>query len=203
MSVGAPEKPQAPAGRPPEVQPPGTRAGGPTRSNRLVALIVALIAGVVVGYLLRWGTEPTETATETLPTTVTETAAPEAYTTSDEVRVRLAFDGTACRYTGPAELRAGSTVAVKYTSTVEDPGWFIWWLHPGTTYEELMRADEWVGFRDPPSFVSGYSFTSGFGGGFGGSNPYTRISEGNLISIGCRGEGTDVFHATMLRVLGR
>jgi len=200
MSVGAPEKPQAPAGRPPEVQPPGTRAGGPTRSNWIVALIVALIAGVVVGYLLRWGIEPTETVTNTVTTSVTETAAPEPYTTSNEVQVRLAFDGTACRYTGPAELRAGSTVAVKYTSTVEDSGWFIWWLHPGTTYEELMRSDAWVPSRDPPSFVSG--FMSGWEW-FGGSNPYTKISEGQLISIGCHGEGTDVFHATLLRVLAR
>ena len=201
MSVGAPERRQAPAGRPPEVQHPGTRAGGPTRSNWIPALIVALISGVVVGYLSRWGTEPTEIVTKTVTATVTETATPEAYTTSNEVRVRLAFDGTACRYTGPAELRAGSMVAVKYTSTVEDPSWFIWWLHRGTTYEELMRADAWVPSRDPPSFVSG--FMSGLGSGFGGSNPWTRISEGQLISIGCHGEGPAVYHATMLRVLAR
>ncbi|MGE5226594.1 MAG: hypothetical protein ACM3OO_06940 [Planctomycetaceae bacterium] len=160
-----------------------------------MALVVAVIAGVVGGYFLRWGTEPTKTVTKTVTNAVTETAAPEAYTTSDRVQVALSFDGARCLYSGPGELKAGSTVGVTYTSTV-NRGWFIWWLAPGTTYEQLMRSHA-SGPSDRPSFVRGYAYGTT---GFGGSNPYLSISDGDLIAIGCATH-PGVVNATMLRVL--
>lgn len=197
MSVGTPEKARAPAGSPPEEAHPGTRASSPTRAIWIVVVIAALVAGVAGGYLIR-GTVTT-TVTKTVTNTVTETVAPEAYTTSDPAHVRVAFDGTSCSYTGPAELRAGSTVEVRFSSTIEDAGWFIWWLDSGTTWEELIRTDA----RNPSSTPLGGGYLkAGSDGIFGGSSAWTRIRKGELLSIGCYAPGAgEVFPATMLRVL--
>lgn len=76
MSAHAPEVQRAPT-KPPLVEgpKPPTRTRG--RNLWVVAAIVASVAGLVGGYFLRWGTEPTKTPT----TTVTETVAPPATST--------------------------------------------------------------------------------------------------------------------------
>jgi hypothetical protein len=176
------------------------QANGSKHQGRVtwIAAVAALILGGLAGFLLGWAFGPTETrtVTETVTDTVTETVTQAPYTTSRHVTVQLSFDGERCLYSGPAELIAGSTVRVRYDSPDQDSGWFLWWLSPWTTYEDLMGSER-RGPEDYSGFGDGYM--SG-GTGFGGRNPWAEIHEGQLLSIGCATRG-HVFHAAMLRVL--
>lgn len=191
MSTQAHEVKSAPTQPPRELEGRRGPTGGRT-PNLWLAVVVALVLGVVAGYFLRWGTEPTTTSTRTITSIATKTVAPPAFA-GDHVTVHVSYDGTRCLYQGPGELKAGSTVEVKYSSTVPDSTWFMWWLNSSTTYKDLMR---WHAGTLTHSLGDGYSTF-----GIGGSNPWTKISAGDLISIGCDAPGTPVVNATMMRVV--
>lgn len=84
MSMQAPEVQRAPTKPPPVEGPrPPTRTRG--QDLWVVVVAVAVVAGLVGGYFLRWGTEPTKSVT----TTVTETVALPAETPQGPARNRL------------------------------------------------------------------------------------------------------------------
>jgi hypothetical protein len=184
-------------------QPPGVIHGprpptGTSYRNLWIAVIVAVVLGALGGYFLRWGTESTKTVSKTVTDTVTETVAPPAFA-GKNVTVHVRYDGTRCLYQGPGELRAGSTVHVKYSSRVPDSRFFMWWLGPSTTYGELMASH-------PASLSATRSVATFQVGGYSsfpivsGSNPWTRLQAGDLVSFGCDPRDADVVHATMIRV---
>lgn len=160
MSTHAPEVKAAPAQPPRVVEGPKPPTGTPARNLWIVAVIVALVVGAAGGYFLRWGTEPTKTVTRT----VTETVTPPAYTTSDAVKAQVHFTGKLCGYTGPGELKSGTTVDFTYTAedvSAQPSTLVVWRAEPGTTYEQLRK--EFATFAantPPPSVVYGSWHTS-------------------------------------------
>jgi hypothetical protein len=136
MSIQAPEVQRAPT-KPPPVEGPKPPTRGKGRSLWIVAVIVALLAGLIGGYFLRWGTEPTKTVIERV---AAPAYAGDATTHSAVVRFTTARDPDEkqCTYSGPAEIQAGSSLQLTFFSDDERPAsFYVARLASGATWEQM------------------------------------------------------------------
>lgn len=163
-----------------------------------LVVVLAVLAGGLGGYLLRWTVEPTKT--------VIRTVAPPAYTTSDAIWVTVVFTGDRCAYSGPTEVKAGTQVTFYYyrfnpvvaglPPEARHTHMAVGPLSPGTTWEDVA-IPRYKSTSPPPflrwaqDFAPGHSWTR-------------RLTEG-LWGIWCGTSPTGTnraFAGTMLRVVG-
>lgn len=86
--------------------------------------VAALIVGLAGGYLFRWGTEPQRAA--------------KAYSTAATVQASVYFDGSHAFYSGPAEMAAGTTLVITFTTTAPNGALAVSRLSPAPTWQQLV-----------------------------------------------------------------
>jgi len=168
----------------------------PSRSGMWFVMIVALLAGSLLGYLLGRASASPNTQSVATTATVTRTVPPPAYATGGFV-MAVTFDGGACMYNGPAEQPAGTKVDFRYTGT-RGSSLILTKVQPGVSYEEAVKA----------SFAFG-------AGVYAEKGPFLatpvgathqelhRVLDEGLWQVGCTNHprsGRQVVTATMLRV---
>ena len=110
---------QAPSHRTVGGAPTGTRVS----QGLVLTAVIALLAGLVGGYLLRWGTERSASST---PSTTPATAT-------------VVFDGVRAGYDGPTTVKAGTMLNVSLASTVTGATVAISRLDPAPSLNQLVR----------------------------------------------------------------
>lgn len=174
-------------------------AGGPVaRPNRragVVLAILALLLGAAGGYLLRWGTEQTKTVTKT----VTKTATAPAYMSGAKGTATVSFDGTTALYSGPAELKTGVQLTIRYISA---GSLVISRLDPAPTWGQLTHD---IATANTSTSVEPLAYVHNVAGRDGPGNVVATLTTAGLYSVwagpvtGPAG-GPTVALATVLRV---
>jgi hypothetical protein len=134
---------------------------GGHRSRRtlvvVVTAVVALLAGLLGGFLIGQATEDPETVTKT----VTVQVPADAYTTSNAVTASVVFNSATkqCTYSGPTEVKAGTAMTFAYSApglTATQTFLTIAAYEPGTTWETSVQHLVDHPMSVEPGYVTGY-----------------------------------------------
>lgn len=107
----------------------------PARRSRrevsLVTLALAVVVAVIAGGLAGWALHR--------PGTTTRTIAQPAYSTAANVAATVRFDGTHASYTGPAELKTGTTLVLRLVTSTQGASLVVSRLSPAPSWATLSR----------------------------------------------------------------
>jgi len=88
-----------------------------------------------------------------LPHPTTTTVAPLAYAAAAGYDVGADFDGTTAFYSGPAEVKEGSTLTFTFTTTVPDGVLAVSRLDPAPTWDTVVADTAQRAFARPAAYV--------------------------------------------------